>query len=304
MADETPDEIEAIHHYTQDVAPPHGALTKGLTPLHVILFVATLFTTLLAGVLQKGINPLDEPWRFYEGLPFALTLLTILMVHELAHYYSSIRHHTAATLPYFIPAPLSPIGTFGAFIKMKSPIHTRTALMDIGASGPIAGFIISIVAVVGGLFYSEIGLVNNKMGMVLGDSLLFSLLTKLIVGTPPQGYDVMLSPVAFAGWLGFFVTSLNLIPIGQLDGGHIMYAFAGGSNIWISRVLVVCLALMGIEYWNGWLFWAALMVVLGLRHPPVIFNEIPLEPSRKKMAAISLAIFIVTFVPMPFRIME
>ncbi|WP_420266790.1 site-2 protease family protein [Candidatus Magnetominusculus dajiuhuensis] len=304
MADETPD-IDSIYHYTQEeVTPPCGALLKGLTPLHVILFVATLLTTLLAGMLQKDINPLDEPWRFYEGLPFALTLLTILMVHELAHYYSSIRHHTAATLPYFIPAPLSPIGTFGAFIKMKSPIRTRTALMDIGASGPIAGFIISIVAVVGGLFYSEIGLVNNKMGMVLGDSLLFSLLTKLIVGTPPQGYDVMLSPVAFAGWLGFFVTSLNLIPIGQLDGGHIMYAFAGGSNIWISRVLVVCLALMGIEYWNGWLFWAALMVVLGLRHPPVIFNEIPLEPSRKKMAAISLAIFIVTFVPMPFRIME
>ncbi|MBF0556316.1 MAG: site-2 protease family protein [Nitrospirae bacterium] len=304
MADETPDDTDAIYHHMQDVTPPYGALTKGLTPLHVILFIATLFTTLLAGMLQKNINPLREPWRFYEGLPFALTLLTILMVHELAHYYSSIRHHTMATLPYFIPAPLSPIGTFGAFIKMKSPIHTRTALMDIGASGPIAGFIVSLIAATGGLFYSGIGLSNDKVGMVLGDSLLFSLLTRLIVGTPPEGYDVMLSPVAFAGGLGFFVTSLNLIPIGQLDGGHIMYAVAGGRHRWISRVLVACLALIGIVYWNGWLFWAALMVVLGLRHPPVIFNEIPIEPSRKKVAAISLAIFIVTFVPMPFRIIE
>ncbi|MBF0456960.1 MAG: site-2 protease family protein [Nitrospirae bacterium] len=297
MADET----DVIYHRQE----PREAPLKGLTRLHVILFVATFFTTLLAGMLQKGINPVDEPWRFYEGLPFALTLLTILLTHELGHYYWSIRHHTAATLPYFIPAPLSPIGTFGAFIKMKSPITTRTALIDIGASGPIAGFIVSFIAAAGGLFYSEIGLVNSKAGgMVLGDSLLFSLLTRLIVGTPPVGQDVILNPVAFAGWLGFFVTSMNLLPIGQLDGGHIMFSVIGRKHLWVSGVLVVCLIIMGEVFWNGWWFWALLMSVLGLRHPPVIFDEIPLEPSRKKVALISLAIFIVTFVPAPFTVME
>ncbi|MBF0321212.1 MAG: site-2 protease family protein [Nitrospirae bacterium] len=299
------DETDVIYHSTvPHDSSPHGSTLQGLTFLHVVLFVATFCTTLLAGILQKGINPLYEPWRFYEGLPFALTLMTILLAHELAHYFSSMKHHTAATLPYFIPAPLSAIGTFGAFIKMKSPIHTRTALVDIGASGPIAGFIVSFVAVVGGLFYSEIGLVTSKTGMVLGDSLLFTLLAWLIVGTPPEGLDVILNPVAFAGWLGFFVTSLNLLPIGQLDGGHIMYAVTGERHMWLSRVFVVCLVIMGEVFWYGWWFWALLMVVLGLKHPPVVFDEIPIEPSRKKTAVIALAIFIVTFIPVPFRIIE
>ncbi|MCG6551194.1 MAG: site-2 protease family protein [Candidatus Magnetominusculus sp. LBB02] len=289
---------------TYNSAEQQGSPLQGLTPLQVVLFIATMLTTLFAGMMQKGINPFEEPGRFYEGLPFSLTLLTILMTHELAHYYASIRHRTLATLPYFIPAPLSPIGTFGAFIKMKSPILTRTALTDIGASGPIAGFVVSFIAVVGGLFYSRIGVADAQAGMVLGDSLLFSFLAKLIVGSPHEGQDVILSSVAFAGWIGFFVTSLNLLPIGQLDGGHIMYAVTGKRHFWISRVLVLCLALMGMEFWNGWLFWAALMTILGLRHPPVIYSEIELEASRKKVAAAALAIFILTFIPVPFRIMQ
>ncbi|MBF0320668.1 MAG: site-2 protease family protein [Nitrospirae bacterium] len=283
---------------------PHtNSILKGLTPLHVILFIATLCTTLIAGMLQKDINPLSEPWRFYEGLPFALTLLAILMAHELAHYFTSLRHRTTATLPYFIPAP-SLIGTFGAFIKMKSPITTRTALLDIGASGPIAGFAVSLVAAIGGLFYSGISMVNYKAGMALGDSLLFSFLAGVIVGTPGEGQDIILTPVAFAGWLGLFVTSLNLIPIGQLDGGHILYSVANARHGWISKGLVVCLGLMGLVSWEGWLFWAALMLVLGLKHPPVLFNELPLEPSRRKTAAIALLILIITFVPVPFKFME
>ncbi|MBF0517691.1 MAG: site-2 protease family protein [Nitrospirae bacterium] len=306
MPDETINETEIILHPAQ----PHngttliGRVLGGLTRLHVLLFIATFFTTLLAGVLQKGIDPVEEPWRFYEGLPFALTLMIILLAHELAHYFASIGHRTAATLPYFIPAPLSPIGTFGAFIKMKSPILTRTALIDIGASGPIAGFVVSFAAVVGGLFYSEIGVVNAKSGMVLGDCLLFSFLSRLIVGTPPQGQDVMLNPVAFAGWLGFFVTSLNLLPIGQLDGGHILYSIVGRWHVWISRLLVVCLLIMGEMYWPGWWFWAILMTVLRLKHPPVLFGDIPIDPTRLKAAAISLVIFVVKFVPVPFMVME
>ncbi|MBF0317654.1 MAG: site-2 protease family protein [Nitrospirae bacterium] len=273
---------------------------RKLTVLHVVLFVLTFATTLIAGALQKGINPLDTPGRLYEGLPFCTTLLAILMAHELAHYLASIRHDTIATLPYFIPGP-SLFGTFGAFIKMKSPITTRTALMDIGASGPIAGFIVSLVAVVCGLFYSDMVEVRGGSAFALGDSLLFYLLTKVILGTPPEGFDIMLSPVAFAGWIGFLVTSLNLLPIGQLDGGHIVYAIQHNAHKWISRALIVLLAVSGIWFWTGWLTWSALLLVLGISHPPVLFEDIPLQPSRKKTALLSLSIFILTFIPQPFK---
>ncbi|MBF0343268.1 MAG: site-2 protease family protein [Nitrospirae bacterium] len=273
---------------------------RKLTVLHVILFVLTLVSTLIAGVLQKGINPINEPARLYEGLPFALTLLTILMAHELAHYVASIRHNTIATLPYFIPGP-SIFGTFGAFIKMKSPITTRTALIDIGASGPIAGFVVSVAAVVCGLFYSDVVEIHEGAAFTLGDSLLFYILTKIIVGTPPAGFDILLSPVAFAGWIGFLVTSLNLLPVGQLDGGHIVYAIVNDVHTWISRSLIVVLGLMGIGLWEGWLTWAVLLLVLGIQHPPVLFKDIPLQPSRRKTAVISLSIFILTFTPQPFK---
>ncbi|MBF0539320.1 MAG: site-2 protease family protein [Nitrospirae bacterium] len=273
---------------------------RKLTVLHVVLFVLTFFSTLIAGALQKGINPLDEPGRIYEGLPFAITLLTILMAHELAHYVASIKHDTIATLPYFIPGP-SIFGTFGAFIKMKSPITTRTALIDIGASGPIAGFIVSLLAVVCGLFYSDVVAVTEGSAFDLGDSLLFYLLTKIIVGTPPEGYDILLSPVAFAGWIGFLVTSLNLLPIGQLDGGHIVYAIETNVHKWISRTLIVALGISGIWLWNGWLTWTLLLIILGINHPPVLFSDIPLQPSRKKTALLSLSIFILTFIPQPFK---
>ncbi len=270
--------------------------------IHIILFVLTLISTVLAGMLQKGIDPLSEPYRFYEGLPFALTLLTILMSHELSHYFASKKHRTIATLPYFIPAP-SIIGTFGAFIKMKSPITTRSALIDIGASGPIAGFIVSIFATIVGLSFSDvIKTSGSDVGIVLGDSLLFSLLSKLILGTPPEGYDILLNPVAFAGWIGFFVTSLNLIPIGQLDGGHIAYGVLRERHHVVSKILIVFLVILGIFYWHGWIVWAVLLIILGTYHPPVLYWEMPLLQSRKVISYIALIIFILTFIPTPFKI--
>ncbi|MBF0565600.1 MAG: site-2 protease family protein [Nitrospirae bacterium] len=274
---------------------------RKLTWLHVVLFIATIFSTILAGMLQKGIDPLQQPRRILEGLPFALTLMTILLSHELAHYLTAARHRTVATLPYFIPAP-SLFGTFGAFIKMKSPITTRTALIDIGASGPICGFVVSVVAVVIGLFYSASIPVAGGKGIILGDSMLFAVLTKLIVGTQHEGYDVLLNPVAVAGWIGFFVTSMNLLPIGQLDGGHIVYALLNKKHPWFSRGLVFSLGLMGVMYWDGWIVWAVLLLVMGVNHPPVLFDNIPLHPSRKKIALASLIIFIATFMPQPFKI--
>lgn len=271
--------------------------------IHIILFILTFFSTLIAGSLfQKGINIIAEPWRLIEGLPFSLSIMVILLGHELSHYFASKSHHTRATLPYFIPAP-SLIGTFGAFIKMKSPIVTRKALIDIGAAGPIAGFILSVIASVIGLRLSKVIAISEAKGALgLGDSILFSLLSRMMLGVTPDGYDILLHPIAFAGWIGLFVTSLNLIPIGQLDGGHIAYAFLGTRHLIVSRTLVVCLFILGLFFWEGWLIWAILMFILGLRHPPVIYWEIPLDRKRRFAGIMTMIIFIITFVPLPFKI--
>lgn len=270
--------------------------------LHIILFIVTFLTTLTAGALQKGVNIIKEPGRIAEGLPFAGALMTILLCHELSHYIASKKHHTKATLPYFIPAP-SIIGTFGAFIKMKSPIITRKALIDIGASGPIAGFIVSVIACIVGLSMSDVVSLSNAEGALsLGDSILFSFLSRVTLGIAPDNHDILLHPVAFAGWIGLFVTSLNLIPVGQLDGGHIAFAILGERHKYISIVLVVVLAALGIFYWEGWALWAVLMLILGIKHPPVLYWEMPLDPKRRFIGFLSLIIFIVTFIPSPFKI--
>lgn len=255
------------------------------------------------GALQKGANIFIEPMRIYEGFPFAFTLMTILLSHELSHYFTAIKHNTKASLPYFIPAPTM-IGTFGAFIKMKSPIQTRKALIDIGASGPIAGFVVSVIASIVGLSYSTIvPSVESSGAIVLGDSILFSLLSRLILDVPGSSFEVMLHPIAFAGWIGLFVTSLNLIPIGQLDGGHVVYAFLGEKQISISRMLVPVLFLLGLFTWEGWMLWAGLLFLLGLKHPPVTYWELPLDNRRRFTGVLALVLFILTFIPWPFRML-
>lgn len=277
-------------------------MIKKIPYLHIILFILTFLSTLTAGALQKGVNIFKEPSKIIEGLPFSGTLMTILLFHEFSHYIASKKHHTKATLPYFIPAP-SLIGTFGAFIKMKSPIITRKALIDIGSSGPIAGFIVSVIASMIGLNMSKIVLTENVSGAIkLGDSILFSLLSRLLIGVPPEGYDILLHPVAFAGWIGLFVTSLNLIPIGQLDGGHIAFALLGNKHKYLSITLLIALFFLGIFYWEGWALWAILMLILGIKHPPILYWEFPLNSKRRFVGFISLLIFIVTFIPEPFKI--
>jgi membrane-associated protease RseP (regulator of RpoE activity) len=273
-----------------------------ITLLHVLLFLLTLFSTIVVGAIQTGVDILKEPERIFNGLPFALTLITILMAHELSHYFTSRKHGVKATLPYFIPAPTI-IGTFGAFIKMKSPIISRKSLIDIGASGPISGFIVSVIATIIGLNMSEVvpsGKIKN--GLNLGDSILFSILSRLIIGVLPADADVVLNPVAFAGWIGLFVTSMNLIPVGQLDGGHIAYAFIGEKHSELSFILVIMMFIFGLFLWEGWTIWAILLYVLGLRHPPVIYWEIPLDYKRRFIGIISMIIFILTFIPVPFKI--
>lgn len=277
---------------------------KKIPWLHIVLFIATFLSTLAVGALQA--QPIEnitkDPSKILKGLPFSLTLMLILLGHELSHYIASKKHHVQATLPYFIPAPTL-IGTMGAFIKMKSPITTRMALIDIGASGPIAGFIISLIATLIGLPLSQVILTKGIKGsLALGDSLLFSLLSRLILGEIPDSYDVLLHPIAFAGWIGFFVTALNLIPIGQLDGGHIAYAIMGEKHIHISKVLVPVLIVLGFFLWEGWLIWGVLLLILGLRHPPVLYWETPLDKNRRSIGWITAIIFIITFIPMPFKV--
>lgn len=275
---------------------------KKIPYLHITLFLITCLTTLAAGALQKGINIFREPGRIIEGLPFAGTIMAILLCHELAHYIAAKKHNTKATLPYFIPAPTI-IGTFGAFIKMESPIITRKALIDIGASGPIAGFVVSVIACIVGISMSEVvSLPHTEGALTLGDSILFSFLIKGMLGVTLDNQSILLHPIAFAGWIGLFVTSLNLIPIGQLDGGHVTFAISSENHRYLSIVLIIILAILGIFYWPGWAMWAILMLAFGIKHPPVLYWEAPLDPRRKFIGILTFIIFIITFIPMPFKL--
>ncbi len=266
-----------------------------------LLFVITLFTTLLAGALQQGVNPIKEPLQIIRGVPFALSLLTILLTHEMGHYLTSRYHGVRSTLPYFIPAPTL-LGTFGAFIKMKSPILSKKALIDIGASGPVAGFIVSLFFTTLGLKLSQVVPSGTEKGIGLGSSLIFHILASFTLGETPDGIDVILHPIAFAGWIGLFVTSLNLLPIGQLDGGHIAYAIFGRRHRAVSIITLSLLVFFGVFGWPGWLVWGIIVSILGIGHPPVIDQYSPLDLKRKVLGWLTLLIFVLTFTPVPFVI--
>lgn len=276
-------------------------LPKPSYRLPIILFALTVITTLFAGAIQQGANPFREPLSLLKGIPFSFTLLAILLTHEFGHYFTSRYHKVPATLPYFIPAP-SFIGTFGAFIRMTSPILKKKAIFDIGISGPIAGFVVAIVAVVIGLDLSTIVREGSSEGFKLGSPLVFSWLSQLILGDPGAGYDILLHPVAFAGWIGLFVTSLNLIPMGQLDGGHVVYALIGEKQWFISVAMIPILLWLGTVGWSGWFVWAFLPLIFGLRHPPVTDVDIPLDRGRVIIGWLGLIMFAITFIPVPFSV--
>lgn len=283
---------------------PYGELLiipKRRLWIHIILFVATVFTTLLAGALQQGVDPFKEPWGLIRGVPFSFALMAILLTHEMGHYLMSRYHHVSATLPYFIPSPSPIIGTFGAFIRMNSPIMHKRALLDIGATGPIAGFVVSICAVALGLHYSEVVKADESLSSLgLGAPLVFRFLSDLIIGPQEEGYDILLHPIAFAGWIGLFVTALNLIPIGQLDGGHVVYAIFGERHRILSLVMVPILITLGFFGWPGWYLWALLPLVFGIRHPPIVNPDESLDGRRKIIGWATLVIFVITFAPVPF----
>lgn len=251
--------------------------------LHFFLLIATLVTTFLAG-----------------GLAFGVTLILILGAHEMGHYLITRKWGVSATLPYFIPAPPPFIaGTFGAFIKMKSPIPNRRVLLEIGAAGPIAGFVVCIPALIIGLSLSEIREPGFQPGFSFGSSIALSFLTKMVLGASPENVDIVLHPIAFAGWIGLFITALNLLPIGQLDGGHIIYALFEKNYLIVSKIAFILLIPLGYFLWHGWFIWAAIVAVFGFRHPPLIDESIQLTSHDKKIGLISIAIFVVTFIPSP-----
>lgn len=238
------------------------------------------------------------------GICYSIAILSILGAHETGHYLASRKYGVPCSLPYFIPLPLPPFGTLGAFIRMKGPIPQRKALFDIGSWGPLFGLALAIPAVIVGFLLSEVTDVSQlaARSISLGNSPLFSLLQRIVLGNLPPGTDVILHPIAYAGWLGFFITALNLLPAGQLDGGHIIYALFGRHSKIIFRLTLVGITLLGLIYNLGWLVLAILLHFsrIGYQHPPPLDDRTPLGWRRKVLGGLTFVIFFTAFIPIPF----
>jgi len=267
---------------------------------NIILFALTVITTLVAGALMEQINPLSHPLLIYKGAPFAIPLLLILLFHEFGHYVESRKSGIKVSLPYFIPGPPL-LGTFGAVIRSKSPFKNRRDLVDVGAAGPIAGFVVAVIAVVVGLSHSQVVPEIPGEGFTLGESLIFKLLSWMVLKNTPQGHTLVLSPIAFAGWAGILVTMLNLLPIGQLDGGHIVYALLGKAQRKIALLATLALIPLGYFLWFGWYVWLVLVLLIKISHPPTLNDELPLDPKRKVIGWLAMVIFVLSFTPVPLK---
>lgn len=292
--------------------------------LHVLLFVLTLFTTTLVGgryardfalnqapfssdYLDGLLEIVASPALLAAGLPFSLTLLAILMAHEMGHYLACVYYQVDATWPFFLPVP-TPIGTMGAFIRIRSQIYSKVALFDIGIAGPLAGFLFLLPALAIGIAYSKVipGL-GGQGYLVFGVPLLQHwMMAAIFPGVPAS--DLYLHPVARAAWVGVLATALNLLPIGQLDGGHILYAFAGRLHRVLSRIFVAALFVLGAVLWwtadhLGWIVWALLLTFFALRHPAIYDDERP-GAGRAVLGLLALAIFVVSFCLIPLAVSD
>jgi len=314
--------------------PPVYSPPKQRLWLHALFFVATLFTTTLVGAdMQYSFNHnlpffvlsryneaftlgLQSPARFFAGLPFSLTLLTILMAHELGHYLTCVFYGLDATLPFFLPSYIPWTGTFGAFIRIRSAIRSKKTLFDVGIAGPLAGFVFLLPALGVGLAFSKVLPGNHRQETFqLGIPALQWLAQKLIFPGAAAG-DIYFHPVVRAAWVGMVATSLNLIPISQLDGGHIVYATMGSKQRWITYPLLLAYFLflivsltallfsagggdaefpsLGWLAWVGWLMQAIIFffLVVGRKHPRV-YDESGIGASRIKLGVLALVIFLI-----------
>jgi len=280
--------------------------------LHILLFSITLVTTTFFGAFFAGnlgqfagtasLGALILMPRFYlEGLKFSLPLLAILLSHEMGHYLTCLHHDLAATPPFFIPAPFG-IGTFGAVIRIKEPIHDKVQLLDVGAAGPIAGFLVSLPFLVVGLALSKVTVMPVDHGfIVFGEPVIFTVLSRLIHPSLTGDANLLMHPIASAAWFGLLVTALNLLPFAQLDGGHIAYALFGKVHRRLAWPLL--LVLFGLGFiWPGWWLWTVIALVLGVRHPRMWDEELPLDPRRRFIGWICLVIFVLCFMPNPIKI--
>lgn len=266
-------------------------MRKHKTWVHVLLFFLTCLSTFF---VASG-----EGWL--RAFMYSGGLILILLSHEMGHYLTARKNGVEATLPYFIPLPLPPFGTMGAVIKMSGRIPNRKALFDVGAFGPLAGLIVLIPVIVVGLKLSKIVETASltKDAISLGDSILFSLLSRLIQGPLPPGKDLLLHPLAFAGWTGLFVTALNLLPVGQLDGGHIVYALFRGKSRWISSAFYGLFVVICLFFYFAW-FLMAVILFLIRKHPPTYDDDLPLDGKRKILGVFMLIVFALSFTPVPF----
>lgn len=316
------------------LAPKQADPPKENIRTNIILFILTIFSVMLAGAQPEGPIPTDF-WgqlitlgkSIFTGWPFALSLLGILLAHELGHYFMSRHHKTPATLPYFIPFPLSPLGTMGAAILMRGTPKNKRILFDIGVAGPIAGLVVAIPVLILGLSLSNLGTIDpNPNGFLEGNSLLYLLAKFAVFGqflpapvepqgilywlqyfftgrpVPFGGLDVFIHPVAFAGWAGILVTSLNLIPAGTLDGGHVVFSLFGDKAKKAFPYIVGLLGVLGF-FWSGWWLWAALLFWLGRVNAQPLDQITSLDPARRLLAYIMILVFVLVFTPVPFMLL-
>lgn len=324
------------HYWSDEPDGRHLVLTRPTGPrrperwlLHAALLVTTLYTITFAGAVLAGRILYTGVLTFFTsghpgypgflpawsaGLAFSLPLLAILLCHELGHYTAARHYRLDVSPPYFIPVPLLPsfIGTMGAFIRLRTIVADRRQLFDVGVAGPIAGFLVALPALAIGLVLSQpvdppegwTGLIvhfGTDPYLPLGDSVLSWGLRRLVFGDTPA---VWVHPLAFAGWVGMFVTMLNLLPISQLDGGHILYAVLPRWHYRVAQAIWLLITALGYVWWF-WLFWGALVLLLArgrLGHPPVLDAYRPLPRSRRWLALTALALFLLTFTPVPFKI--
>lgn len=285
--------------------------------VNVLLFALTVLSTFFvglthavsflyagdAGLDQAGLAAalLGDPRVVTLGGIYAAVLLIILLGHEMGHYLTCRRYGILASLPYFIPAPTL-IGTLGAYIRIKSPITLKRQLLDIGVAGPLTGFLLSLPALTVGLALSRIvPALPPEETLEFGEPLLLKAIAALVLADVPPGYDVLFHPVGFAGWVGLLVTAFNLFPLGQLDGGHVAYAVAGRRSGPIARILLGAFVVLGVFFWVGWLVWALIILLMGLKHPRILDEEAALSPSRKILGICALAVFVLSFAPAPIK---
>jgi membrane-associated protease RseP (regulator of RpoE activity) len=288
---------------------PVARIVHRRVALPLFLFIATCFSTLFAGSYEVGLNH----WLRYgfgrglidgltAGLEYAVPVMLILICHEAGHFFQARRYGVYASFPYFIPMPISPLGTFGAVIAMEGRRGDRRALFDIGITGPLAGLVPTLIFCVVGLHLSHVVPVASRPGgLSLGEPYLFTKIAAAVLGSPGPGQQIELHPMAFAGWVGLLITALNLLPIGQLDGGHVLYGLLRTKAHVVASVLLMAaaVAVFVFGYW-GWTLMLVLLMLMGPAHPPTANDDVPLGTGRIILGWLALAFIPIGFTPTPF----